>query len=66
MGPQFLPWLAHVSGVQLEMGCVVLDKPPGSTLMFVPAFCRPCVVSRNVTQNGSQGLFEHELAAPRL
>ena len=61
-----MPCAAQVRGVQLEVGCVVLDRPLGATLMFVPAFCSPCVVSRNVTQNGSQGLLAHVVAAPRL
>jgi hypothetical protein len=65
-GPQFLPCPAQVSGVQLVTGTVVVDKPVGATLMFVPAFVRPCGVSENVMQYGSQGLVAHELAAPRL
>jgi hypothetical protein len=65
-GPQFLPWAAHVSGEQLVTGTVTVDKPLVSMLMFVPAFVRPCVVSKNVTQYGSQGLAAQGLAAPRL
>jgi hypothetical protein len=61
-----LPRLAHVAGVHFEVGCVIVDKPVVLTLMFVPAFCRPLVVSEYVTQYGSQGLLEQALAAPRL
>jgi len=61
-----LPSAAQVSGAQLDVAFVTVDKPAVPTLMLDPGFCKPVVVSGNVTQYGSQGLLPHGLAAPRL
>jgi hypothetical protein len=66
MGPQFLPRLAHVAGVQREVASGTVDNPASLMVTPVPASLKPVTLSGYVTQYGSQGLSVHVVGAPRL